>query len=426
MALLLKLSLILVSSLSIVNVDSKNQRIYVRKTNNTEIIYNDTTCKETVFSYLDVVGYYYDLVATKTNNPSKSFDEFIENFYSDDNNLNLLEYTFNFSIENQVDTNQFTSLLNEKSNFFKEKEQSRSSTSDADYILSSTTYNYTPSSEFKRSPYTLFYDYSAVQTGDIVYETETIFFDIGHNAMIVDMSHSSSYGNYIQTIEAVIGGVQYGFLDDLRMAEYKIKILRVNGATNQIIANAVNFMINQLGESYNLYPYKYSVDSNNYEWYCSLLVCAAYYNLGINIGMHHSYNEYGDVYWCTPSDIYGSSNTYEVSLTFYGFLELSVLSKNGNTWYIRIYNTCSFATTCYYNQKMCFENDAMYWSGLNDVNSVYISSHNSYTVSIQENLFADHITTCYINNGYRIITYANQLDSSNNSLSSYHFAVSIS
>jgi len=97
---------------------------------------------------------------------------------------------------------------------------------DASYILSSQTYSITPWSEFTREPEYGLYDFSNIHVGDIIYESETIIGEIGHCAIVSDISHYYYYDNdnnikvYIQTIEAVLGGVQYGFLDDKRILEY--------------------------------------------------------------------------------------------------------------------------------------------------------------------------------------------------------------
>lgn len=118
----------------------------------------------------------------------------------------------------------------------------------------------------------------------------SFFFNAGHNAMIVDMAHSGYYGSYMQTIEAVGGGVQYGFLDDLRMAEYKIKILRVSGATSTVRNNAIYFIRAQLGKPYYLNTFRLNTSIDSLEWYCSELVYAAYKYAGIDIGVKQGSN----------------------------------------------------------------------------------------------------------------------------------------
>ena len=53
--------------------------------------------------------------------------------------------------------------------------------------------------------------------------------------MITDYAYDSTYGFYYRTVEAVEPTVSNGFLDDTRMIDYRVKILRVVGAnTTQI------------------------------------------------------------------------------------------------------------------------------------------------------------------------------------------------
>ena len=72
---------------------------------------------------------------------------------------------------------------------------------------------------------------------------------------------------------------------------------------------------------------------------------------------------------------------------------------------------------------MCFFNDAKNWSGLKDVESIYISPYGFKYVSISENVFATSITCSYVRGGERIITYANNLDT-DGTLSTYFNVIS--
>lgn len=121
------------------------------KTNLLKKASTNTDSQEVVFSYLDVLGYYYDLVAKNVNEPTKTFDEFVTDFYDEDNDLNLLEFTYTFSNTNNVDSSELTSLINDGTDFYinDNNQPDRSSSSDADYILSADTYYYTPQSKIK-------------------------------------------------------------------------------------------------------------------------------------------------------------------------------------------------------------------------------------------------------------------------------------
>ncbi len=117
-----------------------------------------------------------------------------------------------------------------------------SSSGDEKYILkgindpasSSFDPSYTPSSAFQRA---VEYEdrslYSLLQEGDIILETNctsSLFGgavnNIGHTAYIYNVAKSGIYGSYIQTIEAVGGGIQFGFLDDNRMITFGVVVLR--------------------------------------------------------------------------------------------------------------------------------------------------------------------------------------------------------
>lgn len=106
------------------------------------------------------------------------------------------------------------------------------------------------------------------------------------------------------------------------------------------------------------------------------------------------------------------------------YLSLSNVGKSGGTWRIKITNPFSYSITVYYNEKMCFSDDAKNWTGLNDVVSVTISANSSKTVNISENWFATSIAISYITDGYRIISYADNL-STGGGIKVYHNNIKI-
>lgn len=383
---------------------------------------------ENVVSYIDVLRTYYDIAILNVAEPTKSFDEFFDEYYEDDNDLKLFEYTVDFAMNNGVES---TIIQDRLCNNYYSNSSASMRNSDSiveDYILSSTDYGtFTPQSEFKRQPYRLIYDYSLIKKGDIVYETDTIFYDIGHTALITNMRQNSFYGTYVQTIEAVGGaGVAFGFLDDLRMAEFKIKILRVKNATTVDIESAINFCSSQLGKPYSLNPNRANTSINSSSWYCSELIYGAYYSVGVNLRLMRTPDGYeyyvgSGVY---PLDLYNSCNTTLVDIPFFGFLDLSVEGKSGTTWSIKIFNNNSNVITAYYNTKMCTEPNAKNWSNLNHITSVEINPNSSVIVNISENWFAGYITVSYVNVSKRYITYANELNNSSKSLTSYHNFIS--
>ena len=70
----------------------------------------------------------------------------------------------------------------------------------------------------------------------------------------------------------------------------------------------------------------------------------------------------------------------------------------------------SLSLTCY-NTKMCFEDDAKNWTGLNDPGEVEtISAYGSKSVDVSENWFATCVAFSFQRNGKRYITYAYDLN----------------
>ena len=362
--------------------------------------------QEEVISYKDVLGCYYNLVATKTNNITKSYVEFENDYYSSDNTKTLYRYTYDFGLNNGI---TLTDLKEDENEIMP---LSSYSSSPVDYILTSSDSIYTSKAEFQRAPYKSIYDYSAVQAGDIVYETETILFNSGHNALITNMNHQGYYSNYIQTVEAVSPHVSYGFLDDLRMTSYKVKILRVSNSTTDMHNAAINFAKQQLGKSYSLSTVRLNTSIKSQQWYCSELVYASYKYAGIDIGA--TYDSDGNIkyleYGCMPSDIYNSFNTYSVYMPYFGPLNLYISDKVNNTWWIEVYNPCSTTITVEYNQKMCKASDAKEWINLKDLKTQTICAHDFCYVKITENWFATSIVASYIKGNYRFVTFADNLN----------------
>ncbi|MBP5343128.1 hypothetical protein J6Y73_04310 [bacterium] len=328
--------------------------------------------------------------------------------------LLLFFFSYIFSINAKAENNKQP---------FYSKEQDRTSI-DADYILSNQTYSITPNSEFKREPKYGFYNLSNICVGDIIYESDTFIGNIGHAAIVVDISHYYYDANgllktYIQTVEAVGGGVQYGFLDDTRIAHYGTNICRVYLSTTAQKQAAVNFCLGQIGKWYwyDMDNTPIDIDENQHSWYCSELVYAAYYN-AMNQGLQVGTLSDGHI---MPFHIYDSWQTSTIIDYDDIFLNISISSSNPK-WTIEVDNYTDNPVTVYYNTRMCFENDAMNWNNLIDVSSFSLSSGSSSQKRIYERLFAGYITFSYIYNdginSYRLVTYANNL-STNGTLSKH-------
>lgn len=380
-----------------------------------------------VLSYLDIFENYYEIILNelKENDIEMpfSFGQFCEGYYSHEYDIAVytdmvIDYSIEYVAKYGTDNKDIALLYSSGS--------SGSSSGDADYILKTTVdYSVTPSSAFVRTPnyngyVTQTFDYSTLQIGDIVHESETVFFNTGHTAIISDVSHASAYGDYIQTIEAVGSGVSYGMLDDNRMVNFGVMILRVVGATQSDREDAVYFAEQQIGKPYSLNTLRLNTSINSSQWYCSELVYAAYNYVGIDIGVRK--DEYGFDYTmqlgCLPWDIYYSYNTYDKGVKGANYIDIQLLY--GPRWQVRIFNNTGSGRAVYYNSKMAFKDDAKNWSGLSDIKSVYIASGSYTTVTITENWFATDIAISVIIGGNRYVTYAHNLESTYYTMSIFY------
>ncbi len=148
----------------------------------------------------------------------------------------------------------------------------------------------------------------SVKKGDIIYESKGGFGITGHTAIVEGKYYSSTYQQYyIRVVEAITDGVVRSVLDDTRVDEKDTVVLRVKGATDSIIANAVNFCVGQLGKGY-MIDFQKDTSASEPDWYCSELNWAGYYNQGIDIETTGLYNEPG----ITPRDINNSSKVANV------------------------------------------------------------------------------------------------------------------
>lgn len=387
----------------------------------TTMAMNKVSCKnlqsneEIVFTYEDILfNYYAEALEYKTihGDDFVSYDEFASVYY--ENNLDIQTYTDGWKY---VDTKDYVGYD------YAENIPMLTSSGDADYIIGDQTYSITPASAFNRRPdYKNRNFYSNVQLGDIVYETKTKFFDTGHTALVTDLSKEIEGDNrsYIETIEAVGGGVQYGYLDDDRFIRYCVKILRVRDSY-YTRDKAIEFMKLQLGKKYSLDITRANTDINSTEWYCSELVWAAYYYAGVDI---YTYNHIpqgfpGNEGGITPHGLYVADFTSELSFGTY-FINMSILSKERKVWTIRLLNSAYSSKNMQYNSRMCFSDACVNWENLKDLKDITIPGHGYVDVKISENLFATSIvcgwkTIIIDENNKRkeihYITYADELDS---------------
>lgn|GEM_PF-713356 len=130
---------------------------------------------------------------------------------------------------------------------------------------------------------------STVVSGDLVHDDQGGFGITGHSAIVMGHYYSSIYKEYyVRVCEAVSAGVTYGILSDDRMVNRKSSVYRVNGGANSAkrIA-AANWVASQRGKKW-VYSSsnfkKANITKSRSNWYCSLLVYAAYKAQGVDIG----------------------------------------------------------------------------------------------------------------------------------------------
>lgn len=147
-----------------------------------------------------------------------------------------------------------------------------------------------------------------VKKGDIIFEAKGGLGITGHTAIVEGIYYSSTWQQYyIRVVEAIGEGVVRSVLDDERVEDKDVAVLRVSGASDSQINGAVNFCLSQLGKGYSL-DFQKDTSASEPDWYCSELVWAGYYIQGIDIETTGVYNEPG----ITPRDIRNSSLTLDI------------------------------------------------------------------------------------------------------------------
>ena len=268
-----------------------------------------------------------------------------------------------------------------------------------------------PSSSFVRTPSYPSFDFSDIQKGDIILETDTIFFGMGHAAIVYEPHKhyqlaNGAIGTFIQTIEAVAGGVQFGFLDTERINDYGIMILRP--ATSASVDDCLDFIYAQLGKAYN-YPLqqgRMNTSITSSEWYCSELIYAGYHFAGFTFD--HSSNG-----WINPFDILWSS--YVFPTCFSKTPDPVLVSSNLSQRVFKVHNQTGAARDLYFNSVLCFYGDGMSWSNLSNVATISnIPNGLYYYVGIGPNFFGNTAAFSYVINGSRKVSCCNSLNSLNN------------
>lgn len=155
----------------------------------------------------------------------------------------------------------------------------------------------------RAASYTSYRLLDIIEKGDVIYEANGGLGVTGHAAIVEGRYWSTEHFQYyIRIIEAISPGVVRSVLEDGRVVDKGVSILKVKNATSRNVNDAVNFAVGELGTSYNL-DFQKDYSSSETDWYCSELVWASYKNQGIDIETTGSYNEPG----VTPRDLVNSS-----------------------------------------------------------------------------------------------------------------------
>lgn len=236
-------------------------------------------------------------------------------------------------------------------------------------------------------------------------------------AYIYNVGKSSAYGSYVQTIEAVGGGVQFGFLDDARMITFGVVILHPTNTNSEIVKKASEFHYKQLNKPYAFSFVEAKTNIASSQWYCSELTNAAYYYAGVNF---NAVNSAGNV---MPYDILHSSGTKYIRYGKYLDVRISKYYGVENGYTIEVFNNTGNTITVEYNSKMCFVNDAKNWTGLNDIKTVSLGNGSMVRINIYTNLAATAVAISYVSNGIRYITYGDQLRTGSYLMATYKACV---
>ncbi len=92
---------------------SKNIRIDL---NNQSVKFSNKVDEATVFDYVDVLNTYYELAIGDTKQPTKTFEQFYDSYYSESSNRNLYDFTLDLAKENNNYTDVYLVLTNGSSN----------------------------------------------------------------------------------------------------------------------------------------------------------------------------------------------------------------------------------------------------------------------------------------------------------------------
>lgn len=93
----------------------------------------------------------------------------------------------------------------------------------------------------------------------------------------------------------------------------------------------------------------------------------------------------------------------------YPYLDLDIADSKFGAWIIEVINPYDFDITFKYNGKMCFDEDAKNWSGLEDLVTTTVNANTSTEIFVNTNWFATTVVVGWVYENKLLITYANNL-----------------
>ena len=142
------------------------------------------------------------------------------------------------------------------------------------------------------------------------------------------------------------------------------------------------------------------------------------YGTATSIAISYLTTSQRKVFYASNLNINGSMSAYgkSINTTTYNTtsgISVRLLGKKGTEWSFELTNNTGNTRTFYYNQKMCFEDDAKQWSGLSHERSVSIQSgKTNSSIKIEENGTATDIAISYEVGDNRYVFYAHNLSAS--------------
>ncbi len=155
------------------------------------------------------------------------------------------------------------------------------------------------------SKYDLLY---RLKVGDILFEANGGHGITAHIAIVEGKFYDYHLNTrYVRIVEAISDGVVRSVVDDQRFDDRAVTILRT-AEPFAIRRQAVDFCVSQIGKKY-LLDFAKETSRDEPDWYCSELVWAAYYNLGLDLETDSLLNEPG----VTPRDIKNCDKLIEIA-----------------------------------------------------------------------------------------------------------------